>query len=77
MLPPKDKAKELVDKFRPHANLWDCRNDCPLDEANEKQCALICVDEIIKELNIWYRGEKAEKRRLNYWIEVKNEINKL
>ncbi len=67
---PKDKAKELVDKY-----YWIFGDGWLLD--HHKQFALICVDEIIEELNIWYRGEKAENKRLNYWIEVKNEINKL
>lgn len=56
---PKEKAKELVDKFS-----WiDCSSDA-------KQCALICVDEILET----YIDLDP---KLNYWEEVKQEINKM
>jgi hypothetical protein len=54
---PKDKAKELVDKF----------TVVGLQQRNEGiQCALIAVDELIKHDNID-----------DYWIQVKQEIEKL
>jgi len=57
----KEKAKELVDKFS-----WiDCSSDA-------KQCALICVDEMLEEL-----GEEYLPRAYKYWQEVKQEIEKL
>tara|TARA_R110000822_G_C15270716_1_gene489203 strand:+ start:1121 stop:1315 length:195 start_codon:yes stop_codon:yes gene_type:complete len=62
---PKQKAKELVQKFNKDSRFWDCYNDVPLEERHDKNCALICVDEIIKAT-----GEK-------YWQEVKQEIEKL
>ena len=53
----KEKAKELVGQFS-----WiDCSSDA-------KQCALICVDEI---LNIYQLDEYA------FWKEVKQELLKL
>ena len=60
----KEKALELVSKM------------CLLDYRDEniiiaKQCALICVDEMLEEL-----GEEL-KLAYNYWQEVKQEINKL
>lgn len=39
----KIKAKELVEKFMPHAKNWDCYHDEPLEENHSKQCALIAV----------------------------------
>ena len=58
----KDKAKELVDRF-----IWiDCSSDA-------KQCALICVDEIIESV----RHIVGEKLRVEYYLEVKQEIKKL
>ena len=49
----KQKAKELVDRFKPHAHFWvhDLGRQKDYDEEqleNAKQCALICVDEKIK-----------------------------
>lgn len=61
---PKEKAKELVDKF----NYYD-KHYLMLDA---KQCALIAVDEIIKSHTY---GLSTELK--NYWQEVKQEIYKL
>jgi len=56
----KEKAKELVDKFS-----WiDCSSDA-------KQCALICVDEILNGSRLFYIED------YEYWREVKQEIIKL
>lgn len=65
---PKEKAKELVDKFSPLAKNWDCYNDEPLDENNAKQCALIAVDEIIN------AGKDVDEFSDSYWQQVKQEI---
>jgi len=60
---PKDKAKELVDKF----------DGVGLQMRNEAiACALICVDEI---LNINSVDKDIELS--DYWNEVKEEIKKL
>ena len=83
---PKDKAKELFEKFR---------NCFPVDEPNEreyaKQCALIAVKEILGSVPLepsdvdwddcgsshqyWYRTRIEESGK--YWDEVKSEIEKL
>jgi len=69
----KEKAKELVDKYK---------SIVCYDGYQAKQCALICVDEIIEATKIktynWIPntleiGFKYSK----YWQEVKQEINKL
>jgi len=60
---PKEKARELVDSFKPYSD-WN-GFDLQIELLNAKQCALIAVDEI---LNI---GE------VPYWQEVKQEIEKL
>jgi hypothetical protein len=76
---PKEKAKELVNKFRdinwlvetPYTSRYEW---IQIQEA--KQCALIAVDEILSELTeIPYGLEYLN--RLNYWLEVKQEIEKL
>jgi hypothetical protein len=62
---PKNKAKELVDKF----------SVVGLQQRNEGiQCALIAVDELIKlyEYENPHRGFK-----ISYWDDVKEEIEKL
>jgi len=82
---PKEKAKELFGKFAMYlrANLlYD-------EEANEdaKQCALIAVDEIIKQFVGVYDSFKdagvldstnvENSANYKYWQEVKQEIKKL
>lgn len=59
MIPAKDKAEEIFDKMLLD---WGC-NECHNHWA--KDCALIAVDELIKET-----GSK-------YWYDVKQEIEKL
>ena len=62
---PKEKAKELVDRFR----IGD-RNM----KSKAKQCALICVDEILNAPQI---GSGWLHKYEPYWTQVKQEINKL
>jgi hypothetical protein len=68
---PKQKAKELVDKFFEYSYRvkWDIdKNKWEHNFDQSKQCALIAVDEILK--------TNPYKAR-NYWQEVKTEIEKL
>ena len=72
MLTPKEKAKELVEKYR---------SISLLEKYNAKQCALIAVNEIIEQwdyLDTYLAdiGGMANPN-LNYWLQVKNEIEKL
>jgi hypothetical protein len=63
---PKEKAKELIDKFV----LLDNDIFCSVNYPYSKQCALIAVAEIINVtvgLNGWIDG-------FQYWEEVKQEI---
>jgi hypothetical protein len=53
---PKEKAEELVDKFKPHSHFWvhdlGRQKDYEIEQLeNAKQCALIAVDEKISLLN--------------------------
>jgi len=78
---PKDKAKELVDKF----------TVVGLQQRNEGiQCALIAVDEILYAYPHTYEMEKLSTKagediyitmnvrsNIGYWNEVKQEIEKL
>jgi hypothetical protein len=59
---PKEKAKELVQKMRVHSPVWEIEGDA-------KQCALIAVEELIR--NSFPGVIKC------HWEEVKQEIEKL
>ena len=73
---PKQKAKELVDRY---LNIEDTlgpnkRGLLFLEEA--KQCALICVDEMLGIYDI--EGDlRGLEKEMAYLEEVKKEINKL
>lgn len=64
---PKEKAKELVNKF------YNCR---VLDFDAAKQCALIAVDEIIISMPM-IPAFIDDDNGVNYWQEVRQEIEKL
>ena len=63
---PKEKADELFDKYYSYlkANLRDDKE--AIDD--DKQCALISVDELIKQVNYLH---------IEYWKEVKQYITEL
>lgn len=72
---PKEKAKELVEKFKFETKQSEIINDIILGDVSvifqhhkAKQCALIAVDEIIEHCNYVNKW---------YWEEVKQEIEKL
>ena len=62
---PKDKAEELVYKFMDNRISWK----------QSKLCALIAVDEIlfVLEFNLDFKMERS----IAYYLEVKQEIEKL
>ena len=71
---PKEKADELVNKMWIYAipnadGSW----------GNAKKCALIAVDEILELLedNGLLIAEYHDKYTMEYWLEVKQEIEKL
>ena len=75
---PKEKAQELINKFIKPTIKWNAINgvDYYNDINTAKKCALIAVDEILSELTeIPYGLEYLN--RLNYWLEVKQEIEAL
>jgi hypothetical protein len=72
---PKEKAEELVKKmYAVHSN---SASDITLMFA--KQCALIAVDEIceILEDNGFSFIEYHDRTTIEYWLQVKEEIEKL
>jgi len=66
---PQDKAKELVEKYT-----FSCR-ECD----NAKQCALICANEIIIQIESSTPKDDpyANLFAFDYWNEVKTEIEKM
>jgi hypothetical protein len=75
---PKEQVLKLYDKFFNNA---ESRNkiglyDEDLHKYNTKQCALIAVDEIIKTNPYEWDGEDMNST-IDYWEEVKQEIEKL
>ena len=63
---PKEKAKELVDKYDFDHNEFDY----------SKEYALIAVDEII-DIAYWEYMESMGEKEKEYWNEVKQEIELL
>jgi hypothetical protein len=79
---PKEKAIELIDKFIDYVNCWDNDGANYTQAYNySKQCALIAVDETIRTLNEDIRDLDVRGNVLldliDYWREVKQEIEKL
>jgi hypothetical protein len=68
---PKEKAKELVYKYNNGPSLFHS-----IDFYQAKECALIAVDEILNAID-WDYYEGSQGTELNYWKEVKQEIEKL
>ena len=66
---PKEKAKELYNKFNPHCLTKSFYGD-DIERQSTKQCALIAVDEILN-AHLFDLDEKQ------YWQQVKQEIENL
>ena len=81
-LTPKEKAKELVDKYQYYGVMID---DVRMNEEDAKECALISLDEVINSgfgsrlIQFEYPNKNSTKllSPIKYWQEVKQEINKL
>ena len=82
-----DKAKELIDRFRfncKHTEYVDdnrYKHNETIKDLNAKQCALICVDEMIERLEKIIKIDFADeynflKQEVLNLEEVKQEINK-
>ena len=67
----KDKAKELVDRFLDVDDGIDYENGCGVTLYQAKQCALICVDEILDAVTT------IADKRFDFYTKVKKEIEKL
>ena len=77
---PKEKAEELVNNFLESS--FDLRDGYNAREIYlyAKQCALIAVDEIIsclKDDDFYIQGETNINEIIDFWQQVKQEIEKL
>jgi len=70
----KEKAQELVDKFY----VWTSRSDSEIHKQYDaKQCALIAVDVILSQEQVMEYHGLQPFIDVEYWKEVKQEIDKL
>jgi len=69
---PKEKVKELVEKYTLYLGTDVNGDECYVDIMEAKRCALICVDEILEALehHTW-----QNKDWVRFYKEVKEEIN--
>jgi len=81
VMTPKEKAKELVDKYFKLLNYEFGDLVYSLSDKQPHQCALIVVDEILNILEddgfLLATSEYHNKKTMEYWQEVKQEIEKL
>ena len=70
---PKEKAEELVDKFRNEITSFLGDN---MKKINAKKCALVAVDELIK-IHYLLTTTHDTSPSINYWKEVKQELENL
>lgn len=78
MKTPKQKAKEIFNRF--DLTVLDNDNEISHTAEESKQCALICVDEIIKAFNFpTYTGDPNQEFLGDhvYWLDVKREIEEI
>lgn len=75
---PKEKSKQLIDKFDEQLNHLACGTNGIEEYIYEqaRYCALIAVDEILDD-DVYDMSEQLFENRINYWEEVKQEIEKL
>ena len=79
---PKEKAEELVKKYGKTLKKDLKGGGYKYNVLHAKQCALICVDEILKSVDTEYdifkeNGANFKSGFLYYWQQVKTEIEKL
>jgi len=71
---PKEKAIELVDKFRVYSHTdFNYYSGVDTEIRNAKQCALIAVDLLISETFLDFTLTETK----SFWQEVKTELEKL
>jgi len=81
---PQEKAVRLLDYFMDLSEEQEYNTPRYMSKEMAKQCALIAVDEILDALKIFLGKDKSSEdvvdfasKRIIYWQEVKQEIEKL
>ena len=76
---PKEKAKELVNKFLDTDDGINIDNGCGITMFQAKECAIIAVDEIMNITPSVYvtNDEEISIFHYQYWQDVKTEIELL
>lgn len=70
---PKEKAKQLIDKYRTYCVYWT--GGVAVENANVKQCALIAIDEALYPLKQLYeRSNVVTLEDIDFLNKVKEEI---
>ena len=72
---PKEKANELYNKVYGQTPTRWTELEIEEDKRFAKQCTLIVVNEIIDAID-WHEFETPNKE-INYWLDVRKEIEKL
>jgi hypothetical protein len=75
---PKEKAKNLVDRYSTYVVMWS--GGIEVETQNVKQCALIAVDEMLTIVKSYEKQNcklLMDNMKILYWHEVKQEIEKL
>lgn len=77
---PKEKCDQLIEKFRPYvycyigSGMLSDTYDLEVANSYAKECALISVKETIESFELYGNDLMGE---INYWEEVKGELEKL
>jgi hypothetical protein len=72
---PKEKARDLVKKYLFYFPEFRNEKEYDYNEDKAKECASIAVDEMIKQQQVQF--ENMVWSCVEYWQEVKQEIEKL
>lgn len=75
---PKEKAQQLISNFKKFAYYPQTDNDEIFVEKinhNARQCALVCVDEILSLRMCHAMGRDDKYSESEFWEKVKEEIN--
>jgi hypothetical protein len=75
-LTPKEKAKELYNNFFPYVLVTDKVGNY-IEIKYAKKCALICVDEMKQENDLYDKTDGYVQKRLDFLEEVKQQIELL
>lgn len=74
MTPAEQKARELYDKFFPFVN--GMCGDAQIVQTRTKNCALICLEEIIEEVRD-FCDDNHHQDRMNFYINVRTAIEQM